>query len=261
MLPGAFPSDYTQPTTRYFSDRPIPPDALPADAGAHRLESAHFPLVVMLVLTQLAAGLFAFLPFLVSLLSPHAMLALASCAFLALHAGLAASVLHLGRPLGAWRFFLGLRTSWMSREILAFGAFSGSTTLTLAAAIGALGGIVFAGLNNPLTVTRDHSLVVKRETLPDCLEITAWTQDESGNIDEIMGVRHKTLDIEGVQFHPELDSAGLKGWLDWGGDKKVQQDGQDPIVMMKQTVAEEEAAKQRTFQLVDNYLSKVAKLI
>lgn len=138
MLPGAFPSDYTQPTTRYFSERPIPPDALPADAGAHRLESAHFPLVVMLVLTQLAAGMFAFLPFLVSLLSPQALLALAFCAFLALHAGLAASVLHLGRPLGAWRFFLGLRTSWMSREILAFGAFSGSATLTLAAAIGAL---------------------------------------------------------------------------------------------------------------------------
>jgi GMP synthase-like glutamine amidotransferase len=65
----------------------------------------------------------------------------------------------------------------------------------------------------------------------------------------------------GVQFHPELDSAGLKGWLDWGGGKKVQQDGQDPIVMMKQTVAEEEAAKQRTFELVDNFLSKVAKLI
>jgi DMSO reductase anchor subunit len=92
----------------------------------------------MLVLTQLAAGMFAFLPFLVSLLSPQALLALASCAFLALHAGLAASVLHLGRPLGAWRFFLGLRTSWMSREILVFGAFSGCATLTLAAAIGAL---------------------------------------------------------------------------------------------------------------------------
>ena len=138
MLPGAFASDYTQPTTRYFSERPIPQDALPADSGAHRLESAHFPLVVMLVLTQLAAGMFAFLPVLVSLLSPQALLALASCAFLALHAGLAASVLHLGRPLGAWRFFLGLRTSWMSREILAFGAFSGSATLTMAAAIAAL---------------------------------------------------------------------------------------------------------------------------
>ncbi len=62
---------------------------------------------------------------------------------------------------------------------------------------------VFSGLNNPLTVTRYHSLVVKRETLPDCLEVTAWTQFEDGSVDEIMGLRHKTLNIEGVQFHPE----------------------------------------------------------
>ncbi|MNE51714.1 Anthranilate synthase component 2 [compost metagenome] len=62
---------------------------------------------------------------------------------------------------------------------------------------------VFAGLNNPLTQTRYHSLVVKRETLPDCLEITAWTQHEDGSVDEIMGLRHKTLNVEGVQFHPE----------------------------------------------------------
>jgi anthranilate synthase component 2 len=62
---------------------------------------------------------------------------------------------------------------------------------------------VFNGLNNPFTATRYHSLVIEQATIPDCLEITAWTQDESGNIDEIMGVRHKTLDIEGVQFHPE----------------------------------------------------------
>ena len=57
---------------------------------------------------------------------------------------------------------------------------------------------VFKGLPNPLTVTRYHSLAIKRETLPDCLELTAWTEDG-----EIMGVRHKTLDVEGVQFHPE----------------------------------------------------------
>jgi anthranilate synthase component II len=62
---------------------------------------------------------------------------------------------------------------------------------------------VFKGLNNPFTATRYHSLVIEQPTLPDCLEITAWTQDEDGNIDEIMGIRHKTLDIEGVQFHPE----------------------------------------------------------
>lgn len=62
---------------------------------------------------------------------------------------------------------------------------------------------VFAGLNLPLTVTRYHSLVVRRESLPDCLEITAWTQHDDGSVDEIMGLRHKTLAIEGVQFHPE----------------------------------------------------------
>lgn len=62
---------------------------------------------------------------------------------------------------------------------------------------------VFAGLHNPLTQTRYHSLVVKRETLPECLEITAWTALEDGSVDEIMGLRHKTLNVEGVQFHPE----------------------------------------------------------
>lgn len=62
---------------------------------------------------------------------------------------------------------------------------------------------VFKGLNNPFTATRYHSLVIDQATLPECLEITAWTQDDAGKIDEIMGVRHKQLDIEGVQFHPE----------------------------------------------------------
>jgi anthranilate synthase component 2 len=57
---------------------------------------------------------------------------------------------------------------------------------------------VFASLPNPFTATRYHSLAIRRETLPDCLEVTAWTEDG-----EIMGVRHKTLEIEGVQFHPE----------------------------------------------------------
>jgi len=62
---------------------------------------------------------------------------------------------------------------------------------------------VFEGLENPVSVTRYHSLVIDKDTLPDCLEVTAWTQNEDGSMDEIMGVRHKTLDIEGVQFHPE----------------------------------------------------------
>ena len=62
---------------------------------------------------------------------------------------------------------------------------------------------VFEGLENPVSVTRYHSLVIDKDTLPECLEITAWTQNEDGSVDEIMGVRHKELDIEGVQFHPE----------------------------------------------------------
>ncbi|ATY80225.1 anthranilate/aminodeoxychorismate synthase component II [Aeromonas veronii] len=62
---------------------------------------------------------------------------------------------------------------------------------------------VFKGLNNPLRVTRYHSLVVERDTLPDCFDITAWSEHADGSFDEIMGLRHKTLPIEGVQFHPE----------------------------------------------------------
>ena len=62
---------------------------------------------------------------------------------------------------------------------------------------------VFKSLNNPLNATRYHSLVAEQSSLPDCLEVTAWTNNNSGTIEEIMGVRHKTLAIEGVQFHPE----------------------------------------------------------
>jgi anthranilate synthase component 2 len=61
---------------------------------------------------------------------------------------------------------------------------------------------VFAGLPNPFTATRYHSLVILADTVPDCLEVTAWTE-ANGQVDEIMGVRHKTLAVEGVQFHPE----------------------------------------------------------
>jgi GMP synthase-like glutamine amidotransferase len=63
-----------------------------------------------------------------------------------------------------------------------------------------------------------------------------------------------------VQFHPELNAAGLKGWLDWGGDAKVLEDGQDPEIMYTQTVAEEAAARERTYALVDTFIDKIAKL-
>lgn len=62
---------------------------------------------------------------------------------------------------------------------------------------------VFTELPSPFEATRYHSLVIEQASLPDCLEITAWTETEEGEIDEIMGVRHKTLPVEGVQFHPE----------------------------------------------------------
>ncbi len=62
---------------------------------------------------------------------------------------------------------------------------------------------IFADIPEPFEATRYHSLVIDQDTLPDCLEITAWTETSDGKIDEIMGVRHKTLAIEGVQFHPE----------------------------------------------------------
>ena len=62
---------------------------------------------------------------------------------------------------------------------------------------------VFKGLDNPFEATRYHSLVVDRQSLPECLEITAWTQHQDGSMDKIMGMRHREYAIEGVQFHPE----------------------------------------------------------
>ena len=65
------------------------------------------------------------------------------------------------------------------------------------------GGGVFSGLDQPFEAPRYHSLVVDKDSLPDCFEMTAWTQHDDGTVDEIMGLRHKTLAVEGVQFHPE----------------------------------------------------------
>jgi anthranilate synthase component 2 len=81
---------------------------------------------------------------------------------------------------------------------------------------------VFKGLANPFEATRYHSLVVDRHTLPDCLEVTAWTTLEDGSVDEIMGFRHVEYPIEGVQFHPEsiLTPSGhdlLRNFLDKAG--------------------------------------------
>ena len=78
---------------------------------------------------------------------------------------------------------------------------------------------VFAGLPTPFEATRYHSLVVESSSLPDELEVTAWTQNDDGTLDEIMGLRHRTQNVEGVQFHPESiltqhGHAMLKNFLD-----------------------------------------------
>ncbi|NNF95300.1 MAG: aminodeoxychorismate/anthranilate synthase component II [Halobacteria archaeon] len=62
---------------------------------------------------------------------------------------------------------------------------------------------VFRDVSNPFEATRYHSLVIEKQSLPECLELTAWTETETGELDEIMGVRHKDYPIEGMQFHPE----------------------------------------------------------
>ncbi|MBD3669467.1 MAG: aminodeoxychorismate/anthranilate synthase component II [Gammaproteobacteria bacterium] len=84
---------------------------------------------------------------------------------------------------------------------------------------------VFAGLDNPFEATRYHSLVIEKTSLPDCLEVTAWTEAENGEMDEIMGVRHRDYVIEGVQFHPEsiLTQHGhdmLRNFLNMRGGKR-----------------------------------------
>ena len=83
---------------------------------------------------------------------------------------------------------------------------------------------VFAGLPSPYTATRYHSLVVARDSVPDCLEVSAWTVTASGEVDEIMGLRHRELAVEGVQFHPEsvLSEHGhalLENFLRMGGSE------------------------------------------
>jgi formate dehydrogenase iron-sulfur subunit len=120
LIPGAFDSSYTQPSTRYVTRRADVSSLQPADLSSLRVEAAHAPLVIMLVLTQAAAGIFLFHFLLLLGHMPMPVLLPVTGVVFAL-AGLAASILHLGRPLQAWRAFLGWRKSWLSREILGFG--------------------------------------------------------------------------------------------------------------------------------------------
>lgn len=120
FLPSAPDPSYTVPTTQYVTRRNIPENVVAADLHALRPEHMHLPLVLMLVLTQFSVGLYAFSLFEGGLQTVQLRVA----AFICMAIGLAASTSHLGRPLGAWRAFLGLRRSWLSREIITFGAFS-----------------------------------------------------------------------------------------------------------------------------------------
>jgi Fe-S-cluster-containing dehydrogenase component/formylmethanofuran dehydrogenase subunit D len=127
FLPGSPDPDYTLPTTQYRSNKTLPPNMSPGDLYVVKPEHAHLPLVVMLVLTQLSVGAFCtatilrlFFPSgLLRELAPFHSLVVLLLGFLAL----GASTMHLGRPLEAWRSFVGLKTSWLSREIIVFGLF------------------------------------------------------------------------------------------------------------------------------------------
>jgi Fe-S-cluster-containing dehydrogenase component/DMSO reductase anchor subunit len=133
FLPGAPDPQYTQPTTHYKTNRVFPRNTLPADYYSVQPEHAHWPLVAMLVLTQLSVG-----AFLVELIAELFFESPGLNSIRAVHAGgallfgllaLGASILHLGRPHLAFRAVLGLATSWLSREIVAFGAFAGLAVL------------------------------------------------------------------------------------------------------------------------------------
>lgn len=131
FLPTAPEPSYTVPTTQYVTERTIPENVAAADIHTLRPEHGHPPLVAMLVLTQLSVGLFGY-----SLIAGESTVSsiLRVAAFITMALGLAASTSHLGRPLGAWRAFLGLRRSWLSREIVVFGMFSMVAPIYTAAA-------------------------------------------------------------------------------------------------------------------------------
>lgn len=144
FLPASPDPSITQPTTRYISERPLLPSLKASDHETLPSQPAHWPLVFMLVLTQMGTGLylfaFAFGAFEFEL----------AVALVLVCAGLGTSVLHLGRPNGAWRAFLGLRSSWLSREIVAFGlclpfatayTFSANPFLGFATVVTALTGV------------------------------------------------------------------------------------------------------------------------
>ncbi len=143
ILPGAYDASYTRPSTSYVTERSMPANTRAADAFALREEHAHWPLIAMLALTQWSVGMFVVAAVMAIAGISKCTISIYSATAL-LMAGLGVSVLHLGKPMGAWRFFLGLRKSWMSREILAFSVLAGCASM---ASIGTFYGIV----GTPLT--------------------------------------------------------------------------------------------------------------
>jgi len=148
FLPGAPEPGYTQPSTVYKSKRGLPANLLPADYWSVTPQHSHLPLVFMLVLTQMSVGTFVVEQILTSwfgwlpgesMLRVHAAHAVA--ALLVGMIGMNASLLHLGRPLYAFRALIGLRTSWLSREILAFSVFAGLASAYTVAACAFLVGV------------------------------------------------------------------------------------------------------------------------
>jgi formate dehydrogenase iron-sulfur subunit len=133
FLPGAPSPEYTQPTTRYISNKPLPAEIIAADAATLRPQHPHWPLVFMLTLMPMSVGCFS-----ISYFFPAASTTLALTGWLAGAAGLFASVFHLGQPLRAWRVFLGLRKSWLSREAVVFGPWFGLATVTAAVPLASL---------------------------------------------------------------------------------------------------------------------------
>jgi len=155
FLPGAPEPSYTIPTTTYKSERVLPRNLLPADYFSARPAHAHAPLIIMLVLTQMSVGAFVVEQFLQSDLATVAGLEhtahvrpvhLVAALLLGL-LGLVAAIFHLGRPHLAYRAMIGLATSWLSREILAFNVFAGLASTYVAFACAAS-----AGWNVPVAV-------------------------------------------------------------------------------------------------------------
>ncbi len=156
FLPAAPAPDYTLPTTRYLSNKTLPADLRVADAATLRPQPPHWPLVFMLTLLPMAVGCITCASFFPTQAAP-----LTLTAWLTGAAGLVASVFHLGQPLRAWRIFLGLRKSWLSREAVVFAPWFALLTLSAAVPFSAL----FHTASLPPFITPAYSLLATHYSL------------------------------------------------------------------------------------------------